>query len=156
MSHVTWLARPFKEKSEYDQLVLDMRRVARVVAGGRRFSFRATVAVGNRKGKVGVGVAKGADVKSAVEKASHQAKKNLSVIPITKQGSIPHAVEAKYASARILLKPAPQGSGIIAGGPVRTVCSLAGIENVSSKILGRTVNKLNNARATIEALKRLK
>lgn len=152
------MTRPFKqkEKSEYDQIVLDMRRVARVVKGGRRFSFRATVVLGNRKGRVGIGVAKGADVKRAVEKAAHRGKKQLIEVRITKQGTIPHAVEAKYSSARVLLKPAPPGSGIIAGGPVRMVCSLAGIENISAKILGRTVNKLNNARATVEALKNLK
>jgi small subunit ribosomal protein S5 len=150
------MARPQKEKSEYDQVVIDMRRVARVVKGGRRFSFRATVVVGNRKGRIGIGVAKGADVKRAVEKAAHRAKKHLIDIRMTKNGTIPHATEAKYSSAQVLLKPAPPGSGIIAGGPVRTVCALAGVENVSSKILGRTVNKLNNARAAIEALKKLK
>lgn len=133
-----------------------MRRVARVVAGGRRFSFRATVVLGNRKGRVGIGVAKGADVKRAVEKASHRGKKSLVEVRMTKNGTIPYAVIAKYASAKVLLKPAPPGTGIIAGGPIRAVCSLAGIENISAKILGRTVNKLNNARATIEALKYLK
>lgn len=133
-----------------------MRRVARVVKGGRRFSFRATVVIGNRRGKVGIGIAKGADVKRAVEKAVHHAKKNFVEVRTTKNGTIPYAVIAKYASAKVLLKPAPPGSGIIAGGPVRTVCSLAGIENISAKILGRTVNKLNNARATMEALKQLK
>ncbi|MDO8600701.1 MAG: 30S ribosomal protein S5 [bacterium] len=152
------MARHFKEKekSEYDQVVIDMRRVARVVAGGRRFSFRATVVVGNRRGKVGIGVGKGADVKRAVEKAAHRGKKHIMEVRISKNGTISQAVTAKYASAKVLLKPAPPGSGIIAGGPVRTVCSLAGIENISSKILGRTVNKLNNARATIEAFKKLK
>lgn len=145
-----------REKSEYEQAVLDVRRVARVVAGGRRFSFRVTVVVGNRKGRVGIGVAKGADVKRAVEKAVHHAKKHFIDVRITKSGSIQQAVIAKYSSAEVLLKPAPQGSGIIAGGPVRAVVSLVGIENISSKILGRTVNKLNNARATIEALKKLK
>ena len=91
-----------KEKSEYDQKVLDIRRVARVVAGGRRFSFRATVVVGNKKGKVGVGVAKGPDVSTAVEKAAHQGRKNLIVVPISKRGSIPYEVAAKYSAARAL------------------------------------------------------
>lgn len=145
-----------KEKSEYDQVVLDMRRVARVVKGGRRFSFRATIILGNRRGRVGIGVAKGADVKRAVEKAVHNAKKHFLEVRMTKNGTIPQAIIAKYASAKVLLKPAPPGTGIIAGGPIRTVCSLAGIENISAKILGRTVNKLNNARATMEALKGLK
>lgn len=137
-------------------MVIDMRRVARVVKGGRRFSFRATVVVGNRKGRIGIGVAKGADVKRAVEKAAHRAKKHFTEVRMTKSGTIPQATMAKYSSAKVLLKPAPPGSGIIAGGPVRAVCSLAGIENISAKILGRTVNKLNNAMATIEALKQLR
>lgn len=142
-----------REKSEFDQKVLDIRRVARVVAGGRRFSFRATVVIGNRKGRVGVGVAKGTDVAQAVEKAVYQAKKNLITIPITSHGSIPHETRAKFSSAFILVKPAPNGAGIIAGGAARVVLVLAGIRNVSSKIISRSTNKLNNARATIEALK---
>ena len=145
-----------REKSEYDQKVLDIRRVARVVAGGRRFSFRATVVIGNRKGKVGVGVAKGGDVTLAIEKASAKAKKRIISVPISRFGSIPHDVEAKFSSARVLLRPAPPGSGLIAGGPVRVVASMAGIENLSSKILSRTPNKLNNALATIEGLKKLR
>jgi small subunit ribosomal protein S5 len=145
-----------RERLEYDNKVLDIRRVARVVAGGRRFSFRATVVIGNRKGKVGVGVAKGADVAQAVDKAIHQAKKHLIVVPLTKQGSIPHRVVAKFSSSRVLLKPAPEGSGIIAGGAVRAVADLAGIRNLSSKILSRSPNKLNNARAALAALAALK
>ena len=144
-----------KEKSEFDQKVLDIRRTARVVKGGRRFSFRATVVIGNRTGKVGVGVGKGPDVSSAVEKAVNQAKKNTIKVVISKHASIPHEVMAKTGSAVILLKPAPAGSGIIAGGPVRVVTDLAGIQNISAKILSRTTNKLNNARATIEALKKI-
>ncbi|MDO8561090.1 MAG: 30S ribosomal protein S5 [bacterium] len=145
-----------REKSEYDQKVLDIRRVARVVAGGRRFSFRATVVIGNRRGKVGVGVAKGVDVAQAVEKATHKARKYMVVVPLTKWGSIPHRVLAKFSSARVLLKPAPEGSGIIAGGSVRAVADLAGIRNLSSKILSRSPNKLNNARAALAALASLK
>ena len=144
--------RPEREKSEYDHKVLDIRRVARVMAGGRRFSFRATVVIGNRRGKVGVGVAKGGDVAQAVDKATHKAQKRLVVIPLTKYGSIPHRVLAKFSSARVLLKPAPEGSGIIAGGAVRAVADLAGIRNLSSKILSRSPNKLNNARAALAAL----
>ncbi|MBU6414850.1 30S ribosomal protein S5 [Patescibacteria group bacterium] len=145
-----------REKSEYDQKVLDIRRVARVVAGGRRFSFRATVVIGNRKGKVGVGVAKGGDVTVAIEKATAKARKRIVIVPISKFGSIPHDVEAKFSAARVLLRPAPPGSGIIAGGPVRVVASLAGIQNLSSKILSRTPNKLNNALAAMEGLKKLR
>lgn len=143
---------PEREKSEYDNKVLDIRRVARVVAGGRRFSFRATVIIGNRKGKVGVGVAKGSDVAQAVDKATHQAKKHMVVVPLTQYGSIAHEVRAKFSSSRVLLKPAPEGSGIIAGGAVRAVAELAGIRNLSSKILSRSPNKLNNARAALAAL----
>lgn len=144
------------EKSEFDQKVLDIRRVARVVAGGRRFSFRATVVIGDRRGRVGVGVAKGTDVTQAVEKAVHQARKRMTVVPLTKQASIPHATRSKFSSARIFMKPAPPGAGLIAGGAVRVVCDLAGIRNISAKILSRSPNKLNNARATIEALKHLR
>ena len=144
--------RPEREKSEYDHKVLDIKRVARVMAGGRRFSFRVTVVIGNRRGKVGVGVAKGGDIAQAVEKATHKAKKSLVIVPLTKHGSIPHRVLAKFSSARVLIKPAPEGAGIIAGGAVRAVADLAGIRNLSSKILSRSPNKLNNARAALAAL----
>ena len=145
-----------REKSEFDQSVLDIRRTARVVAGGRRFSFRATVVVGNRKGTVGVGVGKGPDVSNAIEKAVFQAKKRLISIPINDKKTIPHEVAAKASASRVILKPAREGSGLVAGGPVRIIADLAGIKNLTSKILGRTANKLNNARATMEALKKLK
>ncbi len=143
------------EKKEYEQKLLDLARVVRVVAGGRRFSFRAVVIIGNRKGKVGVGVAKGQDVSLAVEKASADAKKHLIEIR-TIGGTIPHQVEAKYCSAKVVLKPGRQGRGIIAGGAIRVIADLAGIENISAKIIGRTGNKLNNARATVKALKKIK
>lgn len=145
-----------REKSEFDQKVLDIRRTARVVAGGRRFSFRASVVVGNRNGRVGVGVGKGPDVSTAIEKGVNNAKKNLISVPINEQKTITNVLEAKYAAARVLLRPAGVGRGLVAGGPVRVVADLAGIKNLTAKILGRTVNKLNNARATIEALKKLK
>ena len=143
------------EKSEYDQKVLDLRRTARVVAGGRRFNFRATVIVGNHMGKVGMGLGKGPDVTSAVEKAVFQAKKNIIVIPLSRAKSIPHEVMAKYKAARIILKPAREGRGLIAGGPIRVIADLGGIKNLTAKILGRTVNKVNNARATMQAIRRL-
>lgn len=138
-----------------DQKVLDIRRVARVVAGGKRFSFRATVVVGNHGGRVGVGVAKGKDVSQSIDKAVEAAKKQMIDVPIV-HGTIPHEVWAKHSSARVLLRPAKSGRGIIAGGSMRSVMSLAGIKDVSAKILGRTPNKLTNAMATIEALKKLK
>lgn len=144
-----------REKSEFDQKILDIRRVTRVVAGGKRFRFRATVVVGDHKGRVGVGVDKGADTSESIEKAARAAKKNLISIPITND-TIPHEVSGKFGSARVILKPAKEGRGLVAGGPARTVVSLAGITSVTSKILGTTTNKLNNARATIEALKKLK
>lgn len=144
-----------REKSEFEQKVLDIRRVTRVVAGGKRFRFRATVVLGDHKGRVGVGVDKGADTSEAIEKASRVARKNLILVSI-KNNTIPHEVIGKFSSALVLLKPASEGRGIVAGGPIRTVMSLAGITNISSKILGTTTNKLNNARAAIEALKKLK
>lgn len=145
-----------REKPEFEQKLLDVRRTARMVAGGRRFSFRVVVILGNKKGKVGVGVAKGADVSIAVDKAVKQAKKNLIDVVITEDGSILYKIEAKYSAARVMLKPAAKGRGVIAGGTVRAICNLAGIENITAKIIGRTNNKLNNARATIKALEKLK
>lgn len=148
--------RGIREKKDFDQNVLDIRRVARVVAGGRRFSFRATVAIGNRKGMIGLGVAKGSDVSAAVEKAVQQARKNTVIVPLQKNGSIAHEIYAKYGSAEVVLKPAREGRGIIAGGPVRLMMDLAGIKNVTAKIISRTPNKLNNAGVTLAALRKLK
>lgn len=144
------------EQPEYEQKLLDVRRTARMAAGGRRFSFRAVVVIGNKKGKVGVGIAKGSDVTMAVDKAVRQAKKKLVVVPITENGSIVYKVFAKYSAARVMLKPALKGRGVIAGGTVRTICNLVGITNITAKVLGKTNNKLNNARATISALEKLK
>lgn len=145
--------KPFEE---YEQRLLDVARVARVTAGGRRFSFRATVVVGNRAGKVGVDVKKGADVQIAVEKAVRSAKKNIIEVPMTRSGTIPYESYGKSASAEVFLRPAQEGKGIIAGGAVRVVCDLAGYKNIVAKILSRSGNKLNNARATVEALKSIK
>jgi small subunit ribosomal protein S5 len=143
-----------REKKEFDQKLLDLARVTRVVKGGRRFRFRATLVIGNRKGKVGVGVAKGADVSSAIEKAYNSAKKNL--IDVKMDGNtIPHDVLKKLKSAKILLRPASKGKGIIAGGSVRAVVDLAGIKDIVSKSLGSS-NKINVARATIAALEELR
>ncbi len=140
-----------KEKKEFDQILVDLRRVARMVGGGRRFRFRATVVIGDKKGKVGEGTAKGADVSLAIEKAVNQAKKHLIKVPIQK-GTIPHEVIADYGAAKVLLKPASPGTGLIAGGAVRAVLELAGVRNVLSKILG-SKNKVNNIRATLKALR---
>lgn len=146
----------FEKKQDFDQKVIDIRRVARVVAGGRRFNFRVTVIAGNRKGEVGIGIGKADDTSSAIEKAFRQAKKNLIKIPLTANSSIPHESEAKFAASRIYIKPAKSGKGLVAGGSVRTVLNLAGITDVTAKILSPTKNKLTNAKAAIEALKKLK
>jgi small subunit ribosomal protein S5 len=147
--------RPFREKSDFDSRVLDIARVTRVTRGGKRFSFRATVAIGDGKGKVGVGVAQGHDVAQSVQKATNRARKDLINVPIRKS-TIPHQVQFKYCSAVVMLKPMPPGSGVKAGGPVRVIARLAGIENITAKLIERTNNKINIARATIGALSRLK
>ncbi len=143
----------FASKQEYEQKVLDIARVSRVTKGGKRFSFRATIVIGDGKGKVGVGMAKGKDVAQSVQKAYNQAKKNMVTILI-KDGTIPYQVEAKYNSAVVLLKPAR--GGVKAGGPVRVVAKLSGITRLTGKLLERTNNKVNIAMATIEALKKLR
>jgi small subunit ribosomal protein S5 len=142
-----------QEEKMFDERTLHIDRVARVVKGGRRFRFRALVVVGDKKGKVGIGTAKGADVTAAVSKATDIAKKNF--IPVaTYRGTIPHEAQSKVGGAVILIKPASAGTGLIAGGVVRTVLEVAGVKDVLSKSLGST-NKVNSASATIEALKSL-
>ena len=144
-----------KEKSEFDSNILDLARVTRVTEGGKQMSFRALVVVGDRKGRVGFGVEKGKDVQIGVDKATRQAKKNLIKVPMINE-TIPHAVYMKFKAAKVMLKPAPRGSGIIAGGAVRVVLDLAGVPNVSSKIIGKTKNKITIIKATFEALKALR
>lgn len=136
---------------EFEEVVINIDRVARVVKGGRRFRFKALVVVGNRKDKVGVGVSKGADVQTAIAKATDVAKKHMITIPVVNE-TIPHDMEVKLSGAQVLIKPAAPGTGIIAGGVVRSVISVTGIRNMLSKSLGST-NKVNIAYATIEALK---
>lgn len=138
-------------KKEYDKKVLQVDRVARTVAGGKRIRFRALVIMGNRNGKVGIGIGKAAEVVDAVNKASKIAEKEMIEVPII-EGTIPHRLEIYSGSAHIILKPATGGTSIVAGGAVRTICELAGIKNIVGKILG-TANKINNAKATIEAFK---
>lgn len=140
-----------KEKPEFDQQIVDLARVTRVTKGGKQLSFRALVLIGDRRGRVGYGVDKGKDVQLAVEKAVNQAKKNLITIPLRHE-TIPHYVLAKYKAAKVLLKPAPRGSGIIAGGAIRGVLEMAGVPNVSAKMLGKTSNKMNNVKAVFSAL----
>lgn len=141
-----------KKPQEFDQKVLDIARVARVVAGGRRFNFRATVVVGDHKGRVGLGIGKGRDVSIAINKAMHKAKKNVIKVPMTKKGTIPYEVIGKQTSSKVLLLPGKAGRGIVAGGAVRAVCELAGYKDITAKIMSRSTNKLNNATATIKAL----
>lgn len=147
--------RPERARQEFDNKIISVRRVTRVVSGGRRFSFSISVVIGDKKGKVGVGIGKASDTPIAIEKAIRNAKKNMVKIALTSKGSIAHPVETKYASARVFLTPAP-GKGVIAGSAVRVVLELAGIKEVSSKILSRSKNKLNIARATVKALEQLK
>lgn len=139
-----------QEPKQFEELVINIDRVSRVVKGGRRFRFKALVVVGDRKNKVGVGVAKGADVQAAVAKATDVAKKNLVTIPIINE-TIPHENEVKFSGAQVLLKPAAPGTGIIAGGVVRSIIGVTGIRNLLSKSLNST-NKVNIAYATVEAL----
>jgi small subunit ribosomal protein S5 len=141
------------EPKEFEEIVINIDRVARVVKGGRRFRFKALVVVGDKKNRVGVGVSKGADVQAAVTKATSVAKKSLVVIPVYK-ATIPHDVTAKVGGAKVLLKQASPGTGIIAGGAVRAILSVTGIHNILSKSLGST-NKVNIAYATIDALSQL-
>lgn len=141
------------EEKQYDERVINVNRVARVVKGGRRFRFQALVVVGDRKNKVGIGLSKGADVQAAVTKATDVAKKNMVNVNLYK-GTLPHDAQAKIGGADILIKPAAPGTGLIAGGVVRTVLEVAGVQNVLSKSLGST-NKINTAYATVAALQQL-
>ncbi len=139
------------EEKQFDERVMNIDRVARVVKGGRRFRFRALVVVGDRKGRVAIGIAKGADVTSAVTKATESAKKNFMTVKLYK-GTFPHESQAKVGGANILLIPAAPGTGLIAGGVVRTILEVAGVNNALSKSIGSS-NKINTAYATLEALK---
>lgn len=148
-------SRDRRPKDEFDSKLLDLARVAHTRAGGRKMKFRAVIVVGDKKGRVGLGVSQGSDVAQGVEKATRLAKKHIITVPI-EEDTIPHEVEAKFGAARLILRPQRKGRGLVAGGTVRVICTLAGIRDISSKILGRTTNKLNNAHATMLALKKLK
>ncbi|MFA6519249.1 MAG: 30S ribosomal protein S5 [Candidatus Paceibacterota bacterium] len=147
--------RPPRERGEFDQVTIDARRVARVMAGGRRFNFSLVVVIGDKKGRVGVGLGKAADTALAIDKATRDAKKHLFTVARTKSGSIPHQVKAKYASSIVEIIPS-KGRGLVAGSAMRTVLDLAGVTDVVTKIHTRTKNKLTIARATITALKKLR
>lgn len=142
-------------RSEFEQKIISIRRVTRVVAGGRRFNFSVAIVIGNGRGQVGVGLGKGADTAGAIDKALANARKHMITIPLTKELSIPHEASAKYASSVLTMLPAP-GKGLKAGSSVRTVLELGGVKHVSAKIFSRSKNRLNNARAAITALEKLK
>ncbi len=140
-----------KPKKEFEELLLEVRRVTRVTTWGRRLSFRATILVWNRKGKIGLGISKGNDVASAVQKASHEAYKNLFEVPLTKHNTVPYPISLKYKACLVKLLPASEGTWLKAGSSIRSVLELAGYSNILSKMVGSN-NKLNNALATIRAL----
>ena len=144
-----------RPRSEFDQKTLLLRRVARVTAGGRRFSFSAAIVIGDHKGRVGVGIGKGGDTAGSIEKALRDAKKNMITVKTTKTMSIPHDVYAKESSGIVQIRPAPE-RGIVAGSAVKMVLELAGVKDVTAKIFSPSKNKLNIARATIKALATLK
>jgi len=143
-----------EDKDKLEEKIVQINRITRVVAGGRRLRFRAVVVVGDKAGKVGVGVSKGLEVVTAIQKASQKAKKNMIEVPL-KNNTIPHEIMMKHDGAKVFLKPASKGTGIIAGGPVRAVVEAAGIQDILSKMIGSS-NKVNNVYATFEALKSLK
>lgn len=143
-----------ERKDEFEQRILDIARVTRVMAGGKRMNFRACVGIGDKNGKVAVAVGKGADVSIAVNKAVNKAKKDIVSVPMV-NGTIAHEIYHHEGAVKIIFKPAKQGRGVIAGGVVRSILELVGIKNISAKILG-TNNKINNARSTVNALRKIK
>ena len=147
--------RETRVRPEFDQKIISIRRVTRVVTGGRRFSFSVGIVIGDRRGRVGVGLGKAGDTPLAIDKAVRDARKHMIKVNLTKTGTIPHEVRAKFSSSRVLIMRAP-GKGILAGSSVRTVLEYAGIKEVSSKIFSRSKNKVNNAKAAIFALSKLK
>lgn len=146
--------REARPKSEFDQKIISIRRVTRVVTGGRRFSFSVAVVIGDRKGRVGVGQGKAGDTPVAIDKAVRDAKKRLITVKLDKKSSIIHDVEAKYSASRVMMMKAP-GKGILAGSSVRVVLELAGIKEVNAKLISGSKNKINNAKAAIKALSKI-
>lgn len=144
-----------REEKEFEEKILDLRRVVRVTGGGKRFRFRVAMIIGDRKGRIGMGIAKGKDVPGAISKAKALAERNIIKFPLT-GNTIDHEVHAKFCASKVVLKPASVGHGLVAGGSVRIVCSLVGIKDISAKILGTTTNKINNAHATLLALKKIR
>jgi small subunit ribosomal protein S5 len=144
-----------ERETEWQEKIVQVRRVTKVVKGGKKLSFRAVLIIGNEKGQVGVGVGKASDVIGAVRKAVTDGKKHLITIPVTKDNSIPHVTMGRSGAANVIIRPSAPGSGVIAGGSVRTILELAGIKNILAKQLG-SGNPLNNARAATNALSKLK
>lgn len=144
-----------RPRQEFEQKIISIRRVTRVMAGGRRFSFSVAMVIGDKKGRVGVGIGKAGDTQLAIEKAIRDARKHMIIIPRDKENRLPHDVHAKCAASEVMIIPAA-GRGLVAGSSVRTVLELAGVTDVTAKIFSRSKNKLNNARAAVEALKQLK
>jgi small subunit ribosomal protein S5 len=144
-----------EKETNWQERVVQIRRVSKVVKGGKKLSFRAIVVVGNERGQVGVGVGKASDVIGAVRKGVADGKKQLVDVPLTKANSIPHPIQGTGGAAKVLLRPAAPGTGVIAGGAVRTVLELAGVRNILAKQLGSS-NPLNNARAAVNALDTLR
>lgn len=143
-----------RERSEFDQKVVEIKRVTRVVGGGKRMRFRALVVIGDHKGRVGMGLRKGMDVSESVQKAVNAAKKQLVTLPLVND-TVPHEVLVKFKSSKLFIRPAKPGTGVIAGGAVRSVFELAGVKNVMCKMIGSN-NKANNVKAVFAAFKNLK
>lgn len=144
-----------RARPEFDQKIVSLRRVTRVMAGGRRFSFSVAMVIGDKKGRVGVGIGKAGDTQLAIEKAARDAKKHMITVPMDEKGHLPHDAHATFASSEVMIMPAP-GRGLVAGSSVRTVLELAGVKDVTAKLFSRSKNKLNNAQAAISALKQLR
>jgi small subunit ribosomal protein S5 len=142
-----------ERRSEFAQKLIGIRRVARVMAGGRRFNFSVAIVIGDKKGRVGVGLGKAADTAQAIDKATRAAKRAMINLNLTKNRSLPHQVEAKFCASSVQIRPS-LGRGLVAGSSVRTVLELAGVSDVTAKLLSRSHNSINNARAAIEALRR--
>ncbi len=140
-----------ERRPEFAQKIIGMRRVARVMAGGRRFNFSVAIVIGDKKGRVGVGMGKGADTALAIDKAVRAAKKNMYTLRLTKSRSLPYDVHAKYCASEVAIRPSP-GRGLVAGSAVRSVLELAGVTDVTAKLFSRSRNPINNARAAMKAL----